>query len=168
MSVSRRGFLASGIAAGGLATCAAGLLAGRDAVAAAGDSSSISPAGSFSFIHLTDQHVTHRRAAPEGYHKCIESINALRPAPDFVLMGGDMVFDGNYTAKDDYANQIRLFKEITGELKYPWHPCLGNHDVLGWGPREKVAPSDPDYGKKMILEALDWKEPYYSFDHMGW
>ena len=39
---------------------------------------------------------------------------------------------------DDYQNQIRLFKDITRELKYPWHPCLGNHDVLGWGPREKV------------------------------
>ena len=83
-------------------------------------------------------------------------------------MGGDMVFDGSYTAKDDYQNQIRLFKEITRELKYPWHPCLGNHDILGWSPREKVAPSDPGYGKKMIMDALDWKEPYYSFDHKGW
>jgi 3',5'-cyclic AMP phosphodiesterase CpdA len=124
--------------------------------------------GSFTFVHLTDQHVTHRRSAPAGYRQCIESINGLTPAADFVLMGGDMVFDGCYTAKDDYANQIRLFKEITGELKCPWHPCLGNHDVLGWGSREKVGPNDPGYGKKMILDALEWKEPYYSFDHKGW
>jgi 3',5'-cyclic AMP phosphodiesterase CpdA len=122
----------------------------------------------FSFVHLTDQHVTHRRQAAEGYKQCIASINAIDPAPDFVLMGGDMVFDGCYTSKEDYANQIRLFKDVTSELKYPWHPCLGNHDILGWDDREKVGPSDPGYGKKMILEALDWKEPYYSFDHKGW
>jgi 3',5'-cyclic AMP phosphodiesterase CpdA len=131
----------------------------------AGEASS---AEGFSFVHLTDQHVTHRRQAAEGYRRCIASINALKPKPDFVLMGGDMAFDGCYTAKEDYANQIRLFKEITGELACPWRPCLGNHDVLGWGPREKVGPSDPGYGKKMILEALDWEKPYYGFDHKGW
>ena len=166
MSVSRREFLAGTCAAG-----AAGLLAARGgaAVAAARDSDLANgPAGSFTFVHLTDQHVTHRRHAPEGYHQCIDSINALRPAPDFVLMGGDMVFDGCYTAKDDYQNQIHLYKDITRDLKYPWHPCLGNHDVLGWGPREKVGPNDPGYGKKMIMDALEWHDPYYSFDHKGW
>src|SRR5215212_7499809 len=95
MSVSRREFLA-----GSLATSAAGLLVARgDAAHAARDSQpSPASAGSFSFVHLTDQHVTHRRHAPDGYAKCIASINALQPAPDFVLMGGDMVFDGIYTA----------------------------------------------------------------------
>jgi len=53
-------------------------------------------------------------------------------------------------------------------LKYPWYPCLGNHDVLGWSPREKVASCDPHYGKKLILESLEMDEPYYSFDHRGW
>src|SRR5215212_5702005 len=122
MTVSRREFLA-----GTLATSAAGLLvATGEAALPTGDSqSSLVAPGSFTFVHLTDQHVTHRRHAPEGYKKCIAAINALKPAPDFVLMGGDMVFDGCYTAKDDYQNQIRLFKEITRELRYPWRPCLG-------------------------------------------
>src|SRR4051794_11613492 len=168
MSLSRREFLASAGATG-----AAGLVAGRCEIALAArpdGHASISGPGrdAFSFVHLTDQHVTHRRHAPEGYQKCIAAINAIEPAPDFVLMGGDMVFDGAYTAKSDYENQIRLFKDITRELKYPWHPCLGNHDVLGWSAREKVSASDSGYGKTMIMEALDWKEPYYSFDHKGW
>lgn len=166
MNVSRREFLAGTCAAG-----AAGLVAKRDglaAVAADASTASASRTGAFTFVHLTDQHVTHRRHAPGGYRACIASINALKPAPDFVLMGGDMVFDGCYTAKEDYENQIRLFKEITRELKCPWYPCMGNHDLLGWSPREKVMPSDPAYGKRMILESLDWKEPYYSFDHQGW
>jgi 3',5'-cyclic AMP phosphodiesterase CpdA len=79
-----------------------------------------------------------------------------------------MAFDGNYTAKEDFEKQIRLFKDATVKLECPWHPCMGNHDVLGWSPREKVAPGDPDYGKKMIMDRLDWKQSYYSFDHKGW
>src|SRR4029079_10929592 len=119
-SVSRREFLAGACAAG-----TAGLLAtSGETTVAASDSQQPShgPAGSFSFFHLTDQHVTYRRHAPQGYRKCIAAVNALQPAPDFVLMGGDMVFDGCYTSKDDYQNQIGLFKEITRELKHPWHP----------------------------------------------
>src|SRR3712207_3362022 len=110
MNVSRRELLAGACAAG-----AAGLVAGRGQgpAAASDDLQRASALGnSFTFVHLTDQHVTHRRHAPEGYRKCIQSINELKPTPDLVLMGGDMVFDGCYTAKDDYANQIRLFKEI--------------------------------------------------------
>src|SRR3954465_15592898 len=166
MTVSRRKFLAGACAAGTTGL----LMTGEQTAAAANLDSqpSSSPVNSFSFVHLTDQHVTHRRHAPEGYAKCIAAINAIQPAPDFVLMGGDMVFGGAYTAKDDYQNQIKLFKDITRDLKYAWHPCLGNHDVLGWSSREKVAPSDPGYGKKMIMDALDWKDPYYSFDHKGW
>ena len=170
MSVSRRHFLA-----GACVTGAASLLPARtEASPAAGSTATATttPAenspGSFTFVHLTDQHVTPRRHSPEGYAKCIESINALKPSPDFVLMGGDMVFDGCYTAKEDYQNQIRIFKDVTRDLKYPWHPCLGNHDILGWHEREKVTASDPAYGKRLIMDALEWKDPYYSFDHKGW
>jgi 3',5'-cyclic AMP phosphodiesterase CpdA len=161
MPITRRHFLTTTATAASAAT----ILPVRPAPAATPDPSPPTP-GSFSFIHLTDQHVTHRRHAPEGYAKCIAAINAL--APDFVLMGGDMVFDGGYTALDDYKNQIRLVKDITRDLKYPWHPCLGNHDILGWNEREKVAATDPGYGKKMLMDALEWREPYYSLDHKGW
>jgi 3',5'-cyclic-AMP phosphodiesterase len=163
MSVSRRDFLAGTCVAG-----ATGILAGHIVAAPAESTSASNSPAPFSFVHLTDQHVTHRRHAPEGYRRCIAAVNAITPAPDFVLMGGDMVFDGCYTAKDDYQNQIRLFKEITADLKCPWHPCLGNHDILGWSPREKVTPADTDYGKRLILDALHMPASYYSFDHKGW
>src|SRR3954468_2642591 len=72
MTVSRREFL-TGACAGGIAAGTAGLLAANGEAAQAAPDSQVSSgaAGSFSFVHLTDQHVTHRRHAPEGYEKCI-------------------------------------------------------------------------------------------------
>jgi 3',5'-cyclic-AMP phosphodiesterase len=167
MSISRRELLTGACAAG-----AAGLLAGCSEKRVSGPEMAAADAGQksgpFTFVHLTDQHVTNRRHGEDGYRKCIASINALRPQPEFVLMGGDMIWDGCYTALEDYENQIRIFKRVNSELKMPWYPCMGNHEPLGGGPREKVPPTHPGYGKKMIMEQLDWKRSYYSFDHKGW
>ncbi len=126
------------------------------------------PTTRFSFVHLTDTHVTPKRWGDKGYRACVESVRNLTPRPAFALMGGDMVFDGNYNTKPDYEEQIRLFKETSDLLGIPWYPCMGNHDVLGWSPRRKVPIDDPDIGKTMILARLNWKKPYYSFDHAGW
>ena len=108
MTVSRREFLAGGIAVG-----TAGVLARGGEIIGATGTSAAGAAGSFSFVHLTDQHVTHRRHAPEGYAKCIAAINSIQREPDVVRLGGVMVFDGCDTARDDYTNQIRLFKVMT-------------------------------------------------------
>jgi 3',5'-cyclic AMP phosphodiesterase CpdA len=50
----------------------------------------------------------------------------------------------------------------------PFYNCMGNHDALGWSARRKCAADDPDIGKKMIMERLEWPKSYYSFDHGGW
>lgn len=164
MSLSRREFLA-GAAAG-----AAGLIAGcRNAgVTMTRADAYPRPSSQFSFVHLADIHLTPKRWGYQGYRKCIESIHKLPEKPAFALMGGDMVFDGNYNSKPYYEEQIRGFKEISAELGMPWYPCMGNHDTLGWSPRRKVAIDDPDIGKRMIMDRLDWRNSYYSFDHGGW
>ncbi|MEX0609872.1 MAG: metallophosphoesterase [Balneolaceae bacterium] len=122
----------------------------------------------FRFVHLTDQHVTSRRKGHEGYQKCINSINALNPAPDLVLMGGDMVFDGLYTELETYKESIGLYKDITSKLNIPHYPCLGNHDVLGLSSRRKVPVDHPGIGQKMIMEKIGMEKDYYSFNHKGW
>ncbi len=127
--------------------------------------------GKFSFVHLTDMHVTPKRKGDEGYRKCIESVRALKCKPELVLMGGDLAFDGNYHSKADFANYTRLYKEISDGLGIPYYNCMGNHDVLGWwssSARRKVPVNDPDIGKKMIMDMLHWEKSYYSFDHGGW
>jgi 3',5'-cyclic AMP phosphodiesterase CpdA len=122
----------------------------------------------FRVVHLTDMHVTSRRQGDKGYRKCIDSINTLDPAPDLVLMGGDMVFDGLYTELDEYKNTIQLYKDITSKLNMPYHHCLGNHDVLGLSPRRKVPVDFPGLGRKMIMEEVGMEDDYYSFNHKGW
>ena len=123
---------------------------------------------SFTFAHLTDSHVQRRRAGHLGFAECVKSVNALDRKPDLVLMGGDMVFDGLYTDKDVYLDQIALFKEGADKLDMPWYPCMGNHDVFGLSSRRKTTVDDPDIGKKLILDAFNWKKPYYSFNHKNW
>lgn len=122
----------------------------------------------FRIVHLTDQHVTSRRSGDKGYKKCIASINDLDPAPDLVLMGGDMVFDGLYTDLDIYDESIQLYQEISNELEMPYHHCIGNHDVLGLSSRRKVAVNHPGIGKKRIMQKLGMDKDYYSFNHKGW
>ena len=122
----------------------------------------------FTFVHLTDMHVTPKRMGHVGYRACIDTIRALKPKPAFALMGGDLAFDGLYNPKPDFDEQIRLYREVSDSLDIPYYNCVGTHDALGWPPRRKVAATDPDIGKKMIMDRLEWEHPYYSFDHHGW
>lgn len=122
----------------------------------------------FTFVHLTDMHVTPRRKGNLGYQRCVETVLAESSKPAFALMGGDLAFDGLYTPKADFEEQIRLYREITSGLKLPIHHCMGNHDALGLSPRRKVGVDDPDFGKRMIMDRLSWDKSYYSFDHKNW
>lgn len=159
MSLTRRDFLAGACAAGALASLPSNGRAVGDS--RAGDSS-------FSFVHLTDMHVTPKRKGDQGYRKCVESVRQLPCKPAFALMGGDLAFDGNYNTKEDFETFVRLYKETSDGLGIPYHNCMGNHDALGWSPRRKVAVDDPEIGKKMIMDRLGWEKSYYSFDHAGW
>lgn len=125
-------------------------------------------ADSFSFVHLTDMHVRRKRQGHIGYKMCIDDVNKNYASADFVLMGGDLAFDGNYTPKDEFIDQIDIYKAASDQLKMPYYNSIGNHDVLGWSSRRKVAVDDPDLGKKLIMDKLKMTSSYYSFNHKGW
>ncbi|MBI4579888.1 MAG: metallophosphoesterase [Planctomycetes bacterium] len=162
MPLSRREFI-TGACAGAAAACIPG-----ERRADAAEPKTATSAGSFSFVHLTDMHVTPKRKGDVGYHKCVESVRALACKPAFALMGGDLAFDGTYNTKADFAEFIRLYKEGSDGLGIPYYNCMGNHDALGFSSRRKVPVDDPDIGKKMIMDRLGWEKSYYSFDHGGW
>jgi len=122
----------------------------------------------FTFLHLTDMHVRRKRKGHEGYAKCIAAVNAMDPAPDLVLMGGDQAFDGMYTEKAEYLDQLDLFKSISDRLQMPYYHCLGNHDTFGLSSRRKTTVDDPDIGKGLFKEKMGLDNTYYSFNHKGW
>ena len=122
----------------------------------------------FRIAHVTDQHVTTRRKGHLGYEKCIQSINELSNKPDFVLMGGDMAFDGLYTDLNVFEESIEWYKKLSDQLDMPYYHCIGNHDVLGLSSRRKVAADHPEIGKAYIMNRLSMDRDYYSFNHKGW
>lgn len=109
-----------------------------------------------------------KRQGHKGYQSCVNAVNKKEASAAFVLMGGDLAFDGNYTDKEEFADQLDLYKSISDKLKMPYYNAIGNHDVLGWHPRRKVSADDPDLGKKFIMEKLKMERSYYSFNHKGW
>jgi 3',5'-cyclic AMP phosphodiesterase CpdA len=123
---------------------------------------------SFSFLHLTDIHVRRKRKGDLGFAACVEKVNSLQLKSDFILLGGDQVFDGMYTEKEEYLDQIEVFKSVSKGFEIPLYHCIGNHDVFGRSSRRKVPSNDPDIGKELYMKAFGMESPYYSFDHKGW
>ncbi|WP_194777241.1 metallophosphoesterase [Pararhodonellum marinum] len=122
----------------------------------------------FSFLHLTDAHVRRKRKGHLGYATCVEKVNGLPRKADFILMGGDQVFDGMYTEKEEYLDQIEIFKSVSDGFEMPYYHCIGNHDVFGRSARRKVPADDPDIGKQLYMDAFGMESPYYSFNHKDW
>ncbi|UJP63694.1 metallophosphoesterase family protein [Mongoliitalea daihaiensis] len=122
----------------------------------------------FSFLHLTDAHVRRKRKGDLGFEACVQKVNSLSPQPSFVLYGGDQVFDGMYTEKEEYLDQLSLFSSISSKLQMPSYHCIGNHDIFGRSSRRKTSPNDPDIGKKLYMDTVGMEQSYYSFNHQGW
>jgi len=118
----------------------------------------------FSFVFLTDIHLTTERHALEGFMQAIDTINELNP--DFVLTGGDNIMDAlaqNYEHSDSLYD---LFAEATEKLKMPVYSTLGNHEVFGLYESSGVDPSHEEYGKKLYENRI--AKRFYSFDHKNW
>ena len=44
-------------------------------------------------------------------------------------------------------------KVLARNTKLPVYPCIGNHDVYGWTPKQDAS-ADLDFGKKIALDGL--------------
>jgi len=121
-------------------------------------------ANDFSFVFLTDIHLTTERHALEGFMQAIDTINHLNP--DFVLTGGDNIMDAlaeNYEHSDSLYD---LFAETAEKLKMPINSTMGNHEVFGLYESSGIDPTHKEFGKKFYENRL--ANRYYSFNHKNW
>ena len=86
--------------------------------------------GRMRIVHLADLHLpgspnkTLHGVSP--YANLAAAVAAIRkqvPAPDLVVLGGDLLEDGEHSS---YQAVLDLFKD----LQVPVHAVLGNHDSL--------------------------------------
>lgn len=118
----------------------------------------------FSFVFMTDMHITNERHALEGFQQAIDTINKL--APGFVLTGGDNIMDAlgqTYGKSDSLYN---MYEEAAKGFNMPVYTTMGNHEVFGLYEKSGIDPSHEKYGKKLYENRL--AKRYYSFDFKNW
>jgi Icc protein len=80
---------------------------------------------------ISDPHIDGDEASAEALAAGVRAVAALRPAPDAVLVSGDLA---NSAAAEEYA----AVRELLAPLPMPVHVLPGNHDALdsmdGWAP----------------------------------
>ncbi|MET0283267.1 MAG: metallophosphoesterase [Polyangiales bacterium] len=102
----------------------------------------------FRFAYISDAHL-YKRTLNDRFAnallRAVDDVNAMNPAPDFVLFGGDLAQLGQ-------PEELELGAQILKNLKAPMKVMVGEHDWY------------LDLGEK-------WRElfgePTYSFDHKG-
>jgi predicted MPP superfamily phosphohydrolase len=104
----------------------------------------------FTFAILADSHTMGKKnfAMKVRLQTAIRQINALRPAPDFVMYLGDAIHDGT-------PEEFKYFEEIMAELKPKVYYLAGEHDWY------------LDMGEYYMQHMIRQPTPYYSFDHRG-
>jgi len=122
--------------------------------------------GSFRFVFMTDIHVMPERRGAEGFAAAIERVNEL--APDFVITGGDLVYDALEASYNRADSLYTLFAGLCGGFRMPVHNTIGNHEVFGLYLGSGVDPGHPMFGRRMFEERLGSGSTSNSFDFGGW
>ncbi|HEY8930688.1 MAG TPA: metallophosphoesterase [Mucilaginibacter sp.] len=114
--------------------------------------------------HLTDVHLKDKWEAPARFAKCLHHVQRQKGV-DFILNGGDIVFDMNKENIDTINTEWKLWHSvIKSDCSLPIHYILGNHDIW-WNEDDK---GQAIYGKKYSMDQLKLITPYYSFTKNGW
>lgn len=88
----------------------------------------------FRFVQWNDTHIDATtppdyKLANEKVQYLVESLHAatLFPVPDFVIGIGDII---NGEDLSSLAPDFALFRKLTADLKCPYYPVVGNHEVV--------------------------------------
>lgn len=126
--VSRRRFL---LGLGASAALGAGWVFGPSRVYATRVATGL-PVTPFRFVQLTDTHLGYEgdanRQITRSLDLALEAIKGLAPAPDFILMTGDLT---EATPSDDVRkDRLSTFRHTLEATKIPLYAVAGEHDAL--------------------------------------
>lgn len=108
---------------------------------------------SFSFIVYGDR----TSGVPSGLRYLADAVQETnRIEPDFVINVGDMV--QGYNTSEAWLAQKDQYKAVMNELKCPWFPVAGNHDVYWRGDNRPAKEHEEDYEKH-------FGPLWYTFEH---
>ena len=138
------------------------LLLMTDSVTAQHQKQRVALDSSFSFVFMTDIHIKSEVAA--AFLQVIDSVNKLKP--DFVVTGGDLVFDVMRGKPKNADTLFQLYRTLTKKLNMPIYNGIGNHDLFGIYPESDVDSTYPQYKYGMYEKYIG--KTYYSFNHRGW
>ncbi len=113
----------------------------------------------FTFIHYTDPHANLEKEANEIIKTAIEEMN--NNEPDFVVVTGDMVFEGDKTTIKQTRKWFNRYVSLIDRLSMPVFHAMGNHDVAGIFYKE-VMTNQAGYDKWLYYSYFG--PSYYSFD----
>lgn len=119
---------------------------------------------SFEFAFLTDIHIRPDMNAPKGFQMAIDAVNQLNS--DFVLTGGDLIYDALRGDQKRSDSLYRLFIDMSKGFNMPLYPCLGNHDLFAVYKESPEDSNHPDYKYGMFERYFG--DTFYSFNHKGW
>jgi 3',5'-cyclic-AMP phosphodiesterase len=122
----------------------------------------------FRFVFMTDIHLEPKAAAVKGFESAIAQVNGLRPAPAFVITGGDLVADALGQKKSRADSLYDLYERESGLFKMPVHNSIGNHEYFGVLRESGVSTNDPEYAEAMFAKRLGGGRASSSFDHGRW
>jgi len=117
----------------------------------------------FTFLFLTDAHIQPELNAAVGTDMAFKKARTFKA--DFAIQGGDHVFDALGVSKSRALSLFDLYDKTEQDLGLKVYHTIGNHDVVGIYPSSGIAPTDPQYGKRLFEDRFGKR--FYSFDHKG-
>lgn len=168
MTLTRRDFLRAAAATGAATLLSAcGQVSGPPSRPSKADAASTG-AAPYRLAHLSDIHVMPELDGDRGFAQCLQAVHAIRPRPQLILTGGDLVHDARNADPQRAHRLYDLFNAVAADSDIPMRHCIGNHDCFGWGPGSPIDPDHASYGKKLFRDRIGLDDLTYAFDAGGW
>lgn len=130
----------------------------------------IGPRRTLRVAHMTDMHIEPEKGIAGWAARALEHAHAMPDRPDFILQTGDIVGDSLCTPAERVGVLWKCVEQVLADhCRLPIEHCIGNHDVFGWNrAKSRATGSEPNFGKRWVMEQLKLDHPYRSFDRAGW